>query len=84
MAFWPWGAFERVGASSDRLIRVCVGWTQAEDSSSRHASKMQAHQESAAAAAKKAAVESQAELKKVCTIAISAWLLHNVSAKRYC
>lgn len=37
---------------------------QAEDSSSRHASQMQVHQE-AAAAAKKAAVESQAELKKV-------------------
>ena len=37
---------------------------QAEDSSSRHASQMQAHEE-AAAAAKKAAFDTQAELKKV-------------------
>ena len=47
------------------LAMGCPPWTQAEDSSGRHASQIQEHQE-AAAAAKKAAVAAQAELKKVC------------------
>ena len=69
-------------ASSDKLVigNGCPSWLQAEDSSGRHASQIQEHQE-AAAATKKAAVAAQAELKKVCSLPSYAWLFQHILGK---
>lgn len=59
-------------------------WMQADDSRSRHASQVQALKADAAAAAKKAALDSQAELKKVCMPTrtyVCSWLICNVSLR---